>query len=250
MRLFIYLFFILTLTNSSFCSTRGDVKILEATENIQYLSQKIATDCILLYKNPKDILLKKEIDRSINNLLFYIKDIKDIKDIQEYTEGILEYFEINTLQKIQNEKIDLPKVKNVLKYSEIILEGAKSISKEHRYKFSKEEKMLMLNQEILYLLQRINKYYIAISIGLNNHINYIKMRRAILKLDNRLKIMNNYKYPKDLKYTLNEINELWSRDRELFYQVKELSIPYLLYTSSRYVETLVKKIEKYHKKNL
>jgi len=252
MRLFIYLLYILALTQTLLSSTRGDVKILEATENIQYLSQKIATDYFFLYKNPEDIILQKQLYKNINNLLFYIKEIKDISDITVYTRNLSEYFvyKVNILKKVPSTKINLSNIQFFLKYSEIILEGAKSIAKEHSYKFSKEEKMLMLSKEILYLLQRVNKYYMAIDIGLKGDINYIKMKKAILKLDNRLKAMNRYKYPIEFEDKLKKVNQLWERSRDFFYKVKEVSIPYILYNSSQYIEDLIKQIELYHKKNL
>ena len=120
-------------------STRGDVKILEATENIQYLSQKIATDYLFFYKNPENIILKNQLYKNIDNLQFYIKEIRDIADAKEgiYTQNLLNYFtyRLEQIKYIPNEKINIPKIEFILKSSEILLEGAKSIAKEHRYNF-------------------------------------------------------------------------------------------------------------------
>jgi hypothetical protein len=235
-------------------STRGDVKILEATENIQYLSQKIATDYLFFYKNPENIILKNQLYKNIDNLQFYIKEIRDIADAKEgiYTQNLLNYFtyRLEQIKYIPNEKINISKIEFILKSSEILLEGAKSIAKEHRYKFSKEEKMLMLSKEIVYLLKRVNKYYMALYIGINSHTNYEKMQQAIRDMDSRLEIINSYNYPIEFENKLNEINEIWNRDKNFFYQVEELSIPYILSESTEYMEDLLIEIEQYHKKNL
>jgi len=245
---------ILALFECGVASTRGDVKILEATENIQYLSQKIAIDYLFFYKNSKNSLLRKQLYKNIDNLQFYIKEIRDIADNKKgvYTQNLLNYFIyiIEQIKQLPNEKINISNVEDILKYSEILLEGAKYIAKEHRYKFSNEEKMFMLSKEIIYLLKRVNKYYLASYIGLNSHTNYKNMQKTIRDMDSRLKKMNSYHYPIKLENRLNEINEIWDRNKNFFYQVKELSIPYILSNSTEYMEDLLIGIEQYHKKNL
>jgi len=255
MKRFLYICIaILALFEYTVASTRGDVKILEATENIQYLSQKIAIDYLFFYKNNKNSLLRKQLNKNIDNLQFYIKEIRDIADNKKggYTQNLLNYFIyiIEQIKKLPNEKISVSNVEYILKYSEILLEGAKSIAKEHRYNFSKEEKMFMLSKEIIYLLKRVNKYYLASDIGLKSHTNYENMQKAIRDMDSSLKKMDSYNYPIELKNRLNEINKIWDRDKNFFYQVKELSIPYILSTSTEYMEDLLTKMEQFHKKNL
>jgi len=245
---------ILALFEYTVASTRGDVKILEATENIQYLSQKIAIDYLFFYKNSKNSLLRKQLNKNIDNLQFYIKEIRDIADKKKagYTQNILNFFGyiIEQIKQLPNEKINISNVEDILKYSEILLEDAKYIAKEHRYNFSKEEKMFMLSKEIIYLLKRVNKYYLASYIGLNSHTNYEHMQKAIRDMDSSLEKMNSYNYPIELENRLNEINRIWDRDKNFFYQVEELSIPYILSNSTEYMENLLIGIEQYHKKNL
>ncbi len=254
MKNILYIILIIITAQTLYASTRGDVKILEATENIQYLSQKIATDYLFFYKSPNNVILKNQLYKNIENLQFYIKEIEEIADTKKdaNTQKILDYFRyrIEQIKKIPDKKVDLVNVKLILKSSEVLLEGAKFIANEHRYKFSKEEKMLMLNKEIFYLLKRVNKYYMASYIGLNSHTNYEKMQEAIIDTDNRLEMMNRYNYPNKLNSKLNKINQIWDRDKKFFYQVDKFAIPYLLFDSTDYIKDLVTQIEQYHKRNL
>ena len=55
------LLFIMTLV--SHAATRGDVKVIEASENIRYLSQKLVKEYLFFYKNPKKIEVKNELDK-------------------------------------------------------------------------------------------------------------------------------------------------------------------------------------------
>jgi hypothetical protein len=252
MRGFFYIIIaILSLVESSYCSTRGDVKIIEATENIQYLSQKIATDYLFFYNKPTDDLLKKQLYNNINNLQFFVVDIADTtKD--PHTKNILDYFtyKIELMKQIPNQKINESNARLILKYSELLLEGAKSIAKEHKYNFSKEEKILMQSKEIQYLIERAIKYYMAFQIGLNKKNNYKKMTRAIEDIDENMKEIAIYNYPYQLEKKLIEVNRVWKINKDFLIRVNQYSIPYLMLSTTEHIKNLLKDIEQYHKKNL
>ena len=74
---------------------------------------------------------------------------------------------MENIKQLPNQQINDSNARLILKYSEVLLEGAKSIAKWHRYNFSKEEKILMQSKEIQYLIERAIKYYMAFQIGLN-----------------------------------------------------------------------------------
>jgi len=252
MRGFFYIIItILGLIEVSYSSTRGDVKIIEATENIQYLSQKIATDYLFFYNKPADILLKNQLHKNINNLQFFVADIVDTtKDT--HTKNILDYFtyRIEQMKQLPNQTINEPNARLILKYSELLLEGAESIAKEHKYKFSKEEKMLMQSKEIQYLVERATKYYMAFQIGLDRENNYIKIQKAIEDIDINIKKIDIYKYPYPLEKKLKEVNRVWKTNRDFLVKANEYTVPYLLLGSTEYIKSLLKDIEQYHKKNL
>jgi len=236
---------------SLYSSTRGDVKILEATESIQYLSQKIATDYFSFYIKSEDIFLKNQLNKNIDNLQFYIADIADMtQDI--HTRNILDFFiyRMEQIKQLPNQKINKSNARLILKYSEVLLEGAKSIAKGHKYKFSKEEKMLMTSKEIQYLIERATKYYMAFQVGLDTPSNYEQMKKAIVEIDNNIKEIYLYKYPYELEKKLRKINQVWMRNRFFLNRVNDASIPYLLLGSTEYIKILLKDIEQYHKKNL
>ena len=252
MRDFFYIIIaILGLIELSYSSTRGDVKIIEATENIQYLSQKIATDYFSFYNKPEDMLLKNQLHKNINDLQFYISDISDttnnirIKDILDYF-----IYKMENIKQLPNQQINDSNARLILKYSEVLLEGAKSIAKWHRYNFSKEEKMLMTSKEIQYLIERVTKYYMAFQIGLNSDTNYAQMQKAIKDIDNHIKDIEIYQYPYELEKKLKKVNQIWEINRIFLDRVNESSIPHLLSGSTEYIKKLLKDIEQYHKKNL
>ncbi len=252
MRNFFYIITaVLSLFESTYCSTRGDVTIIEATENIQYLSQKIATDYLFFYNKPADTLLKNQLSKNINNLQFFVADIADTTT-DTHTKNILDYFtyRIEQIKQLPNQKTNESNARLILKYSEVLLEGAKSIAKEHKYKFSEEEKMLMQSKEIQYLIERASKYYMAFQIGLNRKNNYRKMQKAIKDIDDNIREIDIYRYPYQLEKKLKEVNRVWRINRDILVRMDEYSIPYLLLGSTEHIKKLLKDIEQYHKKNL
>ena len=139
---------LLGLTLFSEAATRGDVKVIEASENIRYLSQKIVKNYLFFYKNQKQKETKKRLKKELNQLSNDLRIIAtttkdtDTKDILEF----LAYSK-DQIEQIFNEKADKEKAALMLDYSETLLEGADSIALAHKYNFSREEQMLMVTKK-------------------------------------------------------------------------------------------------------
>ncbi len=243
-------FLIAVTINFLSASRRGDVQIIEATENIQYLSQKIAKDYFFFYYKQKDTILKRRVNENIEQLGLYILEIE--KRTQKVsTKNLLEYFkyQIDEMKKLVNDKMTLKNAQKMLDQSDAFLEGAKSILHEHTYKFSEEEKMLMLSKKAQYLLERVNSYYMASQIGLRSDFKYKKMKSAIDEIDEVMKDINHYQYLMILKKRVDKFSELWSLNRS-FFNRDSLSIPCILTDSIEYSQDILVELEEYHKKNL
>lgn len=244
------LFLIVVTVSFLSASRRGDVQIIEATENIQYLSQKIAKDYFLFYHKQKDTILKRRVNENIEQLELYILEIE--KRTQKVsTKNLLEYFKyrIGEMKKLVDDKMTLENAEEMLDQSDAFLEGAKSILDEHAYKFSEEEKMLMLSKKAQYLLERVNSYYMASQIGLKSDFKYQKMKMDIAKIDEVIEKINHYQYFMTLKKRVEKFSKLWSLNRD-FFNRDSLSIPYILTDSIEYSQDILVELEEYHKKNL
>jgi len=242
------LLFIMTLT--SHAATRGDVKVIEASENIRYLSQKLVKEYLFFYKNPKKIEVKNELDKillSLNDDFRIIaattKDT-DTKDVLEF----LAYSK-DQIREIFDEEPNQEKVALMLDYSETLLEGAESIASAHNYDFSDEEKMLMVTKKMEYLLERITKYYMAINVGFDNVTNKESMQESINKFDENMKMINAYKYPAVQVREQVKMNHSWESNKVFFSKSKDLFIPVLMLHSIGYLENIIDNIALYHSKN-
>jgi hypothetical protein len=244
------LFIILILSPSTFASSRSDVKIIEATENIRYLGQKISKDYLYLYNSPKKIELKEELNKDIEMLELSIHDIS-MSTINIDSKNILDFltYNKNEIKELLNKEVNKETSILILDYSESFLEGANSIASVHMYAFSDEEKMLMAMKELEYLLERVSKYYIASNLNLDKVNNFEHMINAILKIDKIIEEVNSYKYPADLEKESKEINMIWKTHREFLYKSEKLFLPNLLESSMKNLEKIIQNIALYHKKN-
>ena len=249
-RLLYILFAICLLTMAIFASSRSDVKIIEATENIRYLGQKLSKDYLYLYSNPKRVELKEELNKDIEKLELSIHDIA-MSTTNIDSKNILDFltYNIEEIKELLTKNITEERSILILDYSESFLEGANSIASMHKYPFSKEEKMLMSMKELNYLVERVSKYYVASKLDIDKNNNFEHMVEAMSMIDTIIKEISLYKYPSTLKKESKEISTIWKRHREFLYRSDKLFLPNLLDSSAKNLENIIEDIALYHKKN-
>jgi len=231
--------------------TRGDVKIIEATENIRYLSQKIAKEYLFFYTYPNNTEMKKSLYRSLKKLGENLQIISAVtKD--EDTSNILEFlaYSKEEILTIINKKPTSGQAVLMLDYSETLLEGADSIGRTYAYAFSKEEKMLVNAKNVKYLLERIVKYYMALYHGYNRENNQKNLEEAIENLVSYFGEINRYAYPKKIQNARSKMAIVWERDKEILKSIDRYFIPSLLFDSVVYMEDKIDILALYHSQNL
>jgi len=246
-----YIVMILIMHASSLsASTRGDVKVIEASEDIRYLGQKIAKEYLLLYHNPNKSEIRDKLYQDMERMERSVADIASITNSRD-SKNILDFLVYNQeeIQSILKEKVDREKSILMLDYSESFLEAANSIENAHQYKFSMEEKMLMLFKEIDYLLERALKYYIASTLDIDKTNNRENMEDAITAIDHTLTKINHYHYPESLLVDIKALNESWGVYKTYLRKSAEIFLPNLLLTSLATLTDMTQKIALYHKKN-
>jgi len=230
--------------------TRGDVKIIEATENIRYISQQMAKEYLFLFKTPNQDEVKERLKKSLIELGKNLKVIASMTKDSD-TKDILEFlsYSKDQIAQIFTEPVDEERAALMLDYSETLLEGADSIAAAHAYNFTREERMLIVTKKMEYLMERMMKYYIALHVGFDNPTNKEQMQGAIEKLDSNMKMIEEYAYPKDVTPVKDEIVRSWVANKGFIQRSDALFIPKLMLMSTRFFEDLTDQIAMYHNKN-
>lgn len=245
------IFFLLLLTQSSFALTRGDVQIIEARENIQYLGQRITTDYFLLYTKPYDQTLQSKFRENIFELEYNIQKIADTTK-NAVTLNILNFYNYR-LEYIKGLMLEKPKLINatkLLEASEYFLEGARSIAEQHQYQSTQEEEILIHCKETRYLIESVSKYYMAFQIGLKDTKYDIKRNQAIRDINKHLNTISQYHYPYHLRVILNQIKNIWRHNQTFFIYLEQTTFPNLVLSSNAQIKELLSNLERYHKQNL
>ena len=231
--------------------TRGNVQIIEATENIRYVSQKLSKEYLFFFLNPENEKIQKDLYSSLDILSKNLRAISVVSKDQD-TQDILEFlaYSKEEISNILGNKPTKDKALLMLDYSETLLEGADSIAKTYAYKFSNEEKMLVLSKNIKFLIERISKYYIALHLGYDIENNRDKMKQAILSLKDGFINFDNYFYPEKLQPTERLLSNLLISDIWIVNKNKEYFIPSLLLDSVSFFEDKMDILALYHSKNL
>ncbi len=158
--LYIFLLFMVT-TSASTVDLKSEQKIIETTQEIKYLSQKIANDYLHFHHSPKKIELKRSLQVSIekleNDFRFLAKstdniEIKNVLDFLSYTK--------DEIKNLISKDLDKNNIMSILDLSESLHEGSQSILE--NYKF--------LDRDINADLMRISKSYMAEHISGSNSI--------------------------------------------------------------------------------
>ena len=238
------------LSISTMASTRGDVQVIEASENIRLLGQKIVKDYLYYYKNPKKTALSKDLNKDIKMIEKSILTISTITKNEE-SKNILDFLTYNKdeITTLLTQNVSIDKGILMLDYGESFLEGANSISKAHAYDFSDEEKMLMSIKKMEYLLERTTKYYVAIELNLDTNNNLNNMKKSIEEFEKILKKINTYPYLSKLVNERKKLNLIWKQHKEFLNKSHELSISNLLLTSESILNKIINRLALYHKQN-
>ncbi len=231
-------------------ATRGDVKVIEASENIRYLSQKIVKDYLFLYAYPDQKEVKSRLARELKKLGSDLREIaittkdSDTKDILEF----LAYSK-DQIEDIISENPDKENAALMLDYSETLLEGADSIALSHKYDFSTEEHMLMTTKKIEYLLERVTKYYIAVNAGFDNSTNKEQLQMSMTEMEENLLTLSAYGYSKEMRAVQLKLDRAWKANRAFLMRSGVLFIPKLMLISIAEQEEIVAQLALYHSKN-
>jgi len=231
--------------------TRGDVQIIESTENIRYISQKLAKEYLFFYLNPENEKAYKDLHTSLDLLGQNLRAISMVtKD--EDTQNILEFlaYSKEEIASLLNKKVNKDTIGVMLEHSETLLEGADAIAKTYAYDYSKEEKMLVMSKNIRFSLERMSKYYMALKLGYDVAVNRENMKHTIASLKSDFIHFETYVYPNELKEVEQRISKLLASNIKIVKSEADYFIPSLLLDSVSFSEDEMDRLSLYHSKNL
>ena len=244
------IFLLLLMASFGGAATRSDINAIEAAERVRFLSQKIAKDYLYLYARPK----RREVKNEILDMMAVLSEkftIISASTKDSDTKDLLKYLQYNKLNidELLSGDVTKDSALQMLDYSEILLEGAESIARQHRYPFNTEEAMLMQIKKAEYLVERLGKFYMVSSLGVLSQTNQKKMKESARDFEESLKSIQEYQYPSKLQKQKKQLSLFWNFGQYSLTHAYDMFIPNLVNTTGNYFEQLLTQFALYHSKS-
>jgi hypothetical protein len=232
-------------------ATRGDVKVIEASETIKYRINHLAKNYLLFYRFPAKKRLRQDLREDMAALGKGLETIalttKDAK-----TRNLLAYFahEKARINEILGLEPTRESLEEILQISEGFIEGADSIARHHAYDFAFEEKMYMRTRLLTQKLEEILKYYIASRTVRDDPEFVKKMERSAIQFEETLKPINEYEYTEsEINRAKGRLNRIWRLTRRYLSKDSEADLPLVMDVAANRIELFLDELGIYHSKN-
>ncbi len=244
-------FFCLTLVTIGSAATKQQTTTLEAAGNIKYLSQEITKAYFYKALEIRVVQAKRDIEEGMTILNGAIKTLNsEVTDDED--KGVLTFIEFardemkSTLEQPYSEDNGAM----MLDFSESLLEGASLIGAKRLQEGDAEQAALVTVKRMGFLLERINKYYIAHKAGFKDYNNVVQLEKAIKEFEANLTKINAYNYPTTLRSEVEKINKFWPVAKGFYLGIEKGALPIIVMSSTSNLKRSLKKLQDYHHKTV
>lgn len=233
---------------------KHELLTVEAAENVKFSSQTITKAYFYKQQGVRTDRATEELDKSLALLKKDLLVIQDgIKEGNKEEKNITIFLEY-TLEELQ-ELVKQPYSKDngalMIDYSESLLEGAEYVTQLHMHPENTEEAMLVTVEELLFLLERINKFYIAYQAGFKDYNNVVQLKQTVKNFEDTLSKVNAYtKYADEVLTNRNKVNEFWPVAKEFFIDIQKGALPVIVLASVEKLANELEVLEKFHHNNI
>ncbi len=244
-------FFSLVLVNTTSAATKQQITRLEAAENIKYVSQEITKAYFYRELEIRIVQAKRDLKESMAELDNDIKTLTaSAKDDEEI--GVLTFisFSRDEMESTLKNPYTDESGALMLDFSESLLEGASLIAEKQAQKGNARENELVVVKQMGFLLERINKYYIAHKAGFKDYNNVVQLENAIRDFEANLKKVNSYNYPSSLRPNVDKINKFWPIAKQFYLGIEKGALPIIVMSSTNNLERALDKLLDHHREKM
>ena len=244
------IFCILAAGNAGANINQHELEMMESAKNVGIASQKITK--AYFYKHLD--IRADHADQDMRDSLTQIK--KDILKLHDGIKGnskeerniaVFLSYTRDELDKALSKPYSQENGALMIDFSESLLEGADFISSKHGKGKKGEASMLAEVEDLLFLLERVNKYYIIHKAGFKDYNNVAQLKKAVDEFENGLAKINNYgRYPESVQDSVKKINQFWPVAKEFYLGVQQNALPVIVLASTDKLEKEVQTLAKFH----
>ncbi len=223
------------------------IMALKASEELAVLSQSVVKDYFYIAKGLNSIQaraqMKKYQAKIDEHVAFLSGSVKD-----PAVTGMLQFMDITReeMRTMLNEPYSQDNAYLIMDMSEVILEGAESISTQLQKSMRGDHRMLDLVEHQLYLIERMNKLYIAAKSGMYDYNSKQQMQQAIKDFESGLRQLRSYNYPPKHMTKVEKIKKHWNASRGFYEKVETASVPRTVFLATELMGYPLRKLADYH----
>jgi len=234
-------------------SNEKQLLILETAENIEFVGEEIAKAYFYKGLGIRASVAKRNLADGVAGL---DKDLKILESmsLKADEKNLLVFFSMtrDDIKDVLSQPYSLENGALMLDFSATLLEGAEEIAKNHRQLNNINETLLVDVERMEFLLERINKYYIAHYAGIKDEVNVTQLRKAVAEFEVDLKEISNFQgYHASQQTSLRKIKTFWPIAKRFFLGIEQGSLPVIVLASSSSLERELEKLKSFfHKEAL
>lgn len=230
-----------------------DVDMMESAKSVGILSQKIAKAYFYKHMDIRSDHADQDLQESVSQLK---KDILKLHDgikagssKEEKNIAIFLSYTRDELDKALAKPYSLETGALMIDFSESLLEGADFLSGVYGKGSTGEAGMLAEVDNLMFLLERVNKYYIAHKAGFKDYNNVVQLQKAVEDFEKGLAKINSYgRYPDHAQESVAKINQFWPVAKDFYLGVQQNALPVIVLASTDKLEKEVSNLKNFHHK--
>ncbi len=240
------------LAQTAGAAVKQQVVALEAAGNIKDVSQEITKAYFYKELEIRVVQAKRDISEGLDRLDSAIVVLNKAASGDDEVKGVLTFIEFSRdeMKTTITQPYSEENGAMMLDFSESLLEGATLIGQKQIVKNDTEQTGLISVKQMEFLLERINKYYIAHKAGFKDYNNVVQLKNAIEKFEANLKNVNAFSYPAALQPTIEKINKFWPIAKGFYLGIEKGSLPIIVMSSTNNLERALHALQDYHLKKM
>jgi len=226
--------------------------MMESARNVGIASQKLAKAYFYKHMDIRPDHAEQDLKESLTQLKQDILTIHEgIKGNSKEEKNIAVFLSYtrDELDKALSRPYSQETGALMIDFSESLLEGADFLSEKYDKGKSGETTMLSEVEKLSFLLERVNKYYIAHKAGFKDYNNVVQLTKAVEHFETGLAKINSYgRYPESVQESVKKINQFWPVAKEFYLGVQQNALPVIVLASTDKLEQEVKTLTSFHHK--
>ncbi|MEN8199467.1 MAG: hypothetical protein ABFR63_05270 [Thermodesulfobacteriota bacterium] len=239
--------FCLSLVPMASGATKEQVVRLEAAENLKYVSQQITKAYFYKEMEIRIVQAKRDLQEGMTAL---DSDIKTLSDgvTDEEAMGVLTFisFSRDEMEGTLKQPYSEENGALMLDFSESLLEGASLIAGKQGSEADAAAAELVIVKQMGFLLERMNKYYIAHKAGFKDYNNVVQLEKAVDEFEANLTKVNAYSYPASLRPSTEKINKFWPIAKRFYLGIEKGALPIIVMSSTDNLGRALDNLLDYH----